>query len=1279
MNDRARYAMGFFIKRGWSPHQAAGIVGNLMAESGLRPTGAVGDKGTAFGIAQWRNERLANLKNFAARQGTDWTDFDTQLAFVDHELNSSERSAGDRIRAAATVQEANDGMIMFERPQGSNRGARFAHNYTGRLNYAHQALSGFDGGTYYSQTAAQDLPEIRTTENDVVMAPSPQTYVERNANPEPQGYGFMEGVGANLQSFGITSHLDRWMGESGADPNFIMGEDRAQHLTKTYPSQYHDFLLSSGSEFNLRSREDWVKEDMTRQARMGATGGVSNVAQGLTAGLVDPVPLAIGVATGGLGSAAVGGGRVAQMLYGAVSGAAMNATIDYASKGITDNPYADPLMSGAMGAVFGSIGGALTRGKPFSRDWDALIEHQAAIRQAAIDGSTPEEVLRKWAKSRSNFLASVRAGEAAVPISTGGHVGAARNPRAGDDLIGTDAAYAIEMRDESVPRGYGGILRQDVTGQMTTSNNPLVRIIGANLFEETAGFTDYSVVPDSVNSRFTSTNRMMTGNFNAEYLPARSSYIKEGGLAKLNIMEQARRGEEFDAAVTDYILSASQSVDANPHVVKAAAAFRRGMAEFAKQMNEVGLWQGPADPNYVPLIADHNFISHLDTLIGPETMEKFFKAAIKDHSPHISDEIAAKMAKGYWANIRAAGYGIEDNFSKSLHLNDKEGFKKAFHETLDARNLLTDNELEEVFSLLSGMMDGAKQSEGEASHGISRLKRRTLMNYNFKASVTLDDGSTMELRPRDLFEKNAGVIFHRYSRSMSGRIEFARTKIFNPDNGEIIVNGIKSEGDLDRLINMVRESYRKMPGTLADHRDDMNNAIENIVFGWKKINGIPVYGSESAAAQWVRRIKDSQFIRLMSNMGLNQVQETWKQLSLIGFRASVSQLPSIREMVRGVASGQYSPSKLAQEIEAMTGIGMDNLWSRHALRVEDDRIGASQGGAFTRGLDNALEMGKQVTAKISLHQQIQAFQQRWTAKSIIQKMANMARKARTAEGEFDLDRLNRRERDRLASTGMGDDDLKALFKNLLEHGEFDGDKVVGINTTAWDPATVSKTRVFLNRYTDRIIQQNDFGALSKWMSKPVLSLFTQFRTFVFGAWAKSTLWSINHGVFSDPRMVVMVLGELAMGVATYIVRQSGQLATEDGAEKFWEEYTDPYNLLKNGWSRTATASVLPMFADSLLLFGPGRVEISGTEYNFGPQFGNARSSGSPTDAFLGSPAVDQIKSLAQFSKGALGSALSGEPMTQGAIKAGVRALPLPGNWMPLSVGLSARIEDLPEK
>lgn len=118
-NAETMTAFKFFVDKGYSTHQAAALVGNLMQESGasLDPN-AVGDNGTAFGIAQWRGDRLKKLQLFAEANGLDYKTREAQLQFMHYELQTDESAAGQRLRSATTLEDANDAVLGYERPQG---------------------------------------------------------------------------------------------------------------------------------------------------------------------------------------------------------------------------------------------------------------------------------------------------------------------------------------------------------------------------------------------------------------------------------------------------------------------------------------------------------------------------------------------------------------------------------------------------------------------------------------------------------------------------------------------------------------------------------------------------------------------------------------------------------------------------------------------------------------------------------------------------------------------------------------------------------------------------------------------------------------------------------------------------------------------------------------------------------------------------------------------------------------------------------------------------------
>jgi hypothetical protein len=109
---------GFLEGAGFTREQAAGIIGNLIVESGgeINPE-AVGDNGNAFGIAQWNGPRMRAFKQWAADSNKPEDSLETQLEYLVLELNSTESRAKSELQKATTAEEA--ALIFskwFERP-----------------------------------------------------------------------------------------------------------------------------------------------------------------------------------------------------------------------------------------------------------------------------------------------------------------------------------------------------------------------------------------------------------------------------------------------------------------------------------------------------------------------------------------------------------------------------------------------------------------------------------------------------------------------------------------------------------------------------------------------------------------------------------------------------------------------------------------------------------------------------------------------------------------------------------------------------------------------------------------------------------------------------------------------------------------------------------------------------------------------------------------------------------------------------------------------------------
>jgi|GEM_PF-6549995 len=177
--DNARVAYDFFVKQGLPPQAAAAKVGNFMAESQLN-TGAINrgdgrDGSDSIGIAQWNGPRAQGLRQFAAQNNMDPSDFNTQLQYSWHELNTTERPVLEQLRAAQNIDDATAAATSYERPAGwARENPRGAHSYQQRLANAQQVYGQFGG----QQAEQADIPAPNAQEVQFQPPGQQQTFTD---------------------------------------------------------------------------------------------------------------------------------------------------------------------------------------------------------------------------------------------------------------------------------------------------------------------------------------------------------------------------------------------------------------------------------------------------------------------------------------------------------------------------------------------------------------------------------------------------------------------------------------------------------------------------------------------------------------------------------------------------------------------------------------------------------------------------------------------------------------------------------------------------------------------------------------------------------------------------------------------------------------------------------------------------------------------------------------------------------------------------------------------
>ena len=153
--DTKRAVWKYFTSNGYTPQATAGIMGNMQQESGINPKSIQGNgKGPAAGICQWENytkksSRWKNLDNYAKTKGKQWTDLQTQLEFLEKEMNGLDSTT------AYLLKQKVGGVEGFKKLTNINKATEVFENsferagikvMSRRQQYANQIYSQYSGG-----------------------------------------------------------------------------------------------------------------------------------------------------------------------------------------------------------------------------------------------------------------------------------------------------------------------------------------------------------------------------------------------------------------------------------------------------------------------------------------------------------------------------------------------------------------------------------------------------------------------------------------------------------------------------------------------------------------------------------------------------------------------------------------------------------------------------------------------------------------------------------------------------------------------------------------------------------------------------------------------------------------------------------------------------------------------------------------------------------------------------------------------------------------------------
>lgn len=233
-NPSAQRAMRYFMDKGLTDYQAAGLVGNLMRESGMNPQ-ALNKGSKAYGLAQWLGPRK---KALFARYGNN-PSLENQLDFIWSELNSTHKNGLRHLRSSKSAEEAaRNAMGYYEFSAGPEAAIanmrKYGQDGEGSMR---------KGISFASNLIGQPVPIYIPKQNEAA-----QLSLQESTVPSK---GFIYTL-LNPQVFGIAD-------------------------TPSYTINVPDQTLASGPQVDESSISLYSPEELDRQERMDKLSAFSNV------------------------------------------------------------------------------------------------------------------------------------------------------------------------------------------------------------------------------------------------------------------------------------------------------------------------------------------------------------------------------------------------------------------------------------------------------------------------------------------------------------------------------------------------------------------------------------------------------------------------------------------------------------------------------------------------------------------------------------------------------------------------------------------------------------------------------------------------------------------------------------------------------------------------------------------------------------------------------------------------------------------------------------------
>lgn len=791
------------------------------------------------------------------------------------------------------------------------------------------------------------------------------------------------------------------------------------------------------------------------------------------------------------------------------------------------------------------------------------------------------------------------------------------------------------FKNKAMPALSG--LRYDTTASLKRNVSKLARAWGHTVFEEPVGNADHSKTFFSSSQNYIKLRRVFLYRHLRRMQEVKEALLEhEGGL--FGFKDEAE-WNKFDREVMPVARGATPPTDLHK---LAAEKYQETFAELLNDMKKAGVpgWEFiPENANYIPRIISASQLRKLNADYGPDKIIALLKKSFKEGDKDMSDELAEKLAKGYyktimdakvkknpvhsanfWDNLDAVSEAeIEKVLGPHMSLSELDEIKlylkhpqQVLGDALDSQGV-SDRAIEATTEYIENKQ--AKQAARKASKGASpRARRRARLNELTELPLEDKNGVTRPVSISELYEGSTEAVTRRYIRDAAGDIAWnemivSTARMYDVDPQDV---------DIEWIERKVRD---EIGGTMSEKY--VNSTVNKLKLAHEYFKGIP-HGNYPELAKFLSMVRKMNFSIFMNQMGVAQIAELGPVLGTLGVKQTMQNIPAFKEIHRMVQTGE-APEGLLDEIVAATGIGTEP-YLRHFVENFEDHKPTSKAG---QGVDKMLDKANIITAQISTANHINTGLKLMSLGGAVQNLANAVAKAGDdIDVDMVIDIIGEK---RVAQMGLDDVDVRAIAEQIQLHAKKaplgENHEVATLGLDDWDTHIRDLFVETVMSTVNRAVQENDPGMMMPWMSDPIGGAIMQFRSFVNGAYTKQFLAGLH---VRDKKVVMSWLLSMFITPLGYI----GQTALNGLGRKDREDYYAKRLSAKAiglaAFQRASFASILPGVIDTGLRTG-----------GFDPLFAYGRSSGQATSFIAGNPTVSLINGLSQLPGTVLAPATNG--------------------------------------